>query len=146
MKCVICGTTIGNRETRSHVLVYSKSRPCRKLFACSTCGIDKGPLDRLIDALPVNSDGNPLDVCRAELEALKLATDRKRLEKRLRAASAVLEPATRRNFGRGHFNFLRRQLIGNNGAVLQWRTRKRPDKPDTFHNQQTTEGNVSFTV
>lgn len=144
MKCVICGNTIGDRETRTHVNVYRDGKPNRKLYACSACGVDDGPFDRLIDALPVDSDNNPLDVSRSELEALKLATDRKRLKKRLRAARSVMKLAIRRDFGLGRFDFDKRTLTGDNGMVLYWATRSRPNEPVAYFNQQTTEGNVIY--
>jgi len=78
MKCVICGTTIGTLETRTYIHVYRDNKHRRKLYACSVCGKHDGPFDRLIDSLPVDENGSPLDVSRAELEALILATDRKR--------------------------------------------------------------------
>jgi len=80
------------------------------------------------------------------LEALKLATDRKRLEKRLRAVCSVLELATRRDFGRGRFDFEGRRLIGDNGMILQWQTRDKPDEPVTYRNQQTTKGTVTYSL
>ncbi len=77
MKCIICGKIIENHKTRAYATIYRNNKPHWNFFACGACGTDNGPFDRLIDALPVNEDGNPLDVSRAELEALKLATDRK---------------------------------------------------------------------
>ena len=99
MRCVICEATIGSREPRSYVHVYRNGKPRRKLYACSVCSESHEAFDRLIDALPVDEDGNLLDVTRAEIEALILATDRKRLEKRLREARSVLRADVRRRFG-----------------------------------------------
>jgi len=144
MKCVICGTTIATHLTHSYVHVYRDGEAHRRLFACSVCSADNGPFDRLIDSLPVDDNGSPLDVSRAELEALKLATDRKRLEKRLREARSVLVADVRKRFGQGRLDFAGRRLIGDDGLTLQWRTRAMPDKPVAYLNQQTTVGNVSL--
>jgi len=64
---------------------------------------------------------------RAERESLLLAADKKRLRNR---------------FGRGTFDFAGRRLIGDNGPVLQWRTRRFPNRPEGYENQQTTVGTV----
>lgn len=142
MKCIICRRKIGPREARQYINVYT-CFDARRLYTCLDC---EAAFDRLIDALPRDLDGRALSIGRSELEALKLATDRKRLEQRLRAARSVLVPQARRNFGRGRFNFLLRQLIGDNGMVLQWQTRNWPSKPVAYLNQQTTEGNVSYNL
>jgi len=143
MKCVICHKTISSGRNRSYVTVNRDNKPHRKLYACETCSIDNGPFDRLIDALPTGEDGNPLDIKRTELEALKLTTDRKRLERRLRGArSNLILFDRRRNFGHGRFDFDKRTLTGDNGIVLQWQTRNKPDEPITYQNQQTQDGTV----
>jgi len=146
MKCVICGNIIGTRQSFTYVNVYRDGKRHRTLYACDNCGEQDGPFDRLIDSLPVDDNGSPLDVSRAELEALKLATDRKRLEKRLREARSVLVADVRKRFGRGRLDFAGRRLIGDDGLTLQWRTRAMPDKPVAYLNQQTTVGNVSLEV
>lgn len=146
MKCTICSNIIGSREIRSYVTVYCDGKPHHRLYACSTCGANNGPFDRLIDSLPIDSSGALLNVSRAELEALKLATNRKGLEKRLRAARSMMSTNLRGHFGRGRFDFANRRLIGNSGMILQWRTRAMPDKPIAYLNQQTTVGTVDFDV
>ena len=145
MKCVICGQTIGSRETRAYVMVYRNGRP-RKLYACGTCngGRFGSQFDRLIDALPVDSDGRLLNVSRAELQALILATSREKLEKRLREARACLVKDLKQRFGRGRFDFANRRLVGDNKLVLQWQTRPAPEKTVAYLNQQTTTGYVNI--
>jgi len=140
VKCAICDKQIGIAELRTYVRLW-KGTTSRKVYACGDC---QEAFDRLIDALPVDNGGCPIDVGQIEQEALKLATDRKRLEKRLRAARSVMSLHVRRNFGRGRLDFLQRQLIGDNGMVLQWRTRRESDKPVSHLNQQTTVGIVSY--
>lgn len=143
MKCVICGRTVKTWETYSFVNLYRGDERRRTLYACGTCGCEDGPFDRLIDALPTGPGDQPQEVCRAEIEALILATDPKRLEKRLREARSVLTDTGRKTFGRGRFDFANRRLIGNNGLALQWFTRAMPDKPVAYLNQQTSIGHVS---
>ena len=144
MKCTICGNIIGSREIRSYVTIHCDGKPHHKLYACSTCGANNGPFDRLIDSLPIDDSGTLLNVSRVELEALKLATNRQALLKRLRAARSVLTIYVRRNFGRGRFDFDKRTLTGNNGMILRWKTRPTPDKPVTHWNQQTNIGSVEL--
>lgn len=140
MRCVICKKTIGNRETRDYIRVYRDSK-ARKVYGCLNC---RETFDRLIDSLPTDEGGSPIDVSRSEWEALKVAINRKALEKRLRSARSCLALDIRCIFGKGHFDFDNRLLIGNNGLILQWRTRRKPTEPESYGNQQTTEGAVYF--
>jgi len=140
MKCIICDKTIGVAELRSYVHLY-KGDDARKTYACNTC---QDAFDRWIDALPTDENGNLIDVSYPEAKALLLATDRRALEKRLRAARAVLQDDIRREFGRGHFDFDQRILTGDNGVILRWKTRVMPDQLVTYSNQQTSEGHVQF--
>jgi len=142
MKCVICGKKIGATEPRAYVRRWNSITGCQ-MCACDDC---QAPFDRLIDVLPVDESGCSLNVSRFELEALKLGTDRKRLEKRLQAAWSILEMQSRRDFGHGRFDFNGRRLLGDNGMVLQWQTRNKPDEPITYQNQQTVIGIVSYST
>ncbi len=81
-------------------------------------------------------------VSRNELEALRVAADKKRLLARLKQARACLWPDFRSKFGKGRFDFEKRQLIGDNGIILQWRTREHPGEPEGYRNQQTNRGTV----
>lgn len=142
MKCRICDKTIGVVEPRAYVRLY-KGNTARKVYACGDC---QEAFDLWIDSLPVDSGGCPVDVCRSEAKALLVAVNRKALEKRLRAARSILELQTRRDFGRGRFDFKGRRLIGDNGMILQWQTRDKPNEPVAYQNQQTTEGTVSYSL
>jgi hypothetical protein len=89
--------------------------------------------------------GNPLATdysSSAERDALALAADKKELLNRLQEARSVLTAAVSKQFGKGRFDFPGRRLVGENGIVLQWRTRCYPDKPESYENQQTTRGCV----
>jgi len=35
-----------------------------------------------------------------------------------------------------------KRILGNNGLVLQWQTRYKPDEPESYYNQQTNVGIV----
>ncbi len=141
MKCRICDKTISVTELRSYAHLYIGDT-VRKTYACGNC---QDAFDRWIDALPTDENDNLIDVCHAEAKALLVATDRPALEKRLRAARAVLHNDVRKRFGRGRFDFDQRTLTGDNGMVLRWKTREKPDKPVAYLNQQTTEGTVNYT-
>ena len=41
------------------------------------------------------------------------------------------------------FDFDRQRLIGD-GFALQWKTRKQPDQPESYSNQQTSRGVVTL--
>lgn len=144
MKCVICNQTIGVDDARCHATVYDSQNNMRHVYACSTCGVADGPFDWWVDSLPVDGDGRLISVGRSETKALILATNRQALEKRLREARAALEKSARDLFGRGYFDFWGRRLVGDNGLILQWRTRPMPDKPIAYRNQQTDTGCVNL--
>jgi len=79
-------------------------------------------------------------------KALTMARDRKALEKRLRSARNVLMADLRKLFGKGRFDYTERRLVGNNGLILQWRTRRMPHLSVSYRNQQTSEGEVTLTT
>ena len=89
--------------------------------------------------------GNPLATAyssSAERDALTLAADKKELRKRLQEARSALTPELSKRFGKGRFDFAGRRLVGDNGLLLEWRTRCHPAKPESYENQQTTRGCV----
>jgi len=141
MKCVICGETIGKNETRSSVSLHNWDKFSRHIFACVVCSIKNGPFDRLIDALPTDGLGRLQDMSNLELQALVIATDRKKLLKRLRAAKTCLLDHYKKAFSKPRFDFRGRRLIGD-GFALEWRIRQMPDKAISYHNQQTSIGTV----
>lgn len=146
MNCIVCGKNIQSHETRDYVVVYRNEERSRKLYACGNCCIVDGAFDRLIDSLPTDENGNLQDVSHAEIAALLVAADPKKLERRLRDARSALRYDVKKRFGRGQFDFENRRLIGDNGLALQWKTRAMPDKPVAYLNQQTTIGYVDFQV
>jgi len=78
-----------------------------------------------------------------EAKALLLASNRLLLGRRLSAARAVLFSNLRKAFGpEGRFDFDGKRILGNNGLVLQWQTRYKPDEPESYYNQQTNVGIV----
>ena len=74
--------------------------------------------------------------------ARTLSQNRKQLKQRLMEARNVLVDAIRRDFGKGTFDFDKQCLVGDNGYVLQWQVRERPDLPESYQNQQTSRGTV----
>lgn len=77
-----------------------------------------------------------------EAKALAIANSRKALRSRLMEAKAVLIDEIRKGFGKGRFDFEQRQLVGDNGYILQWKLRNYPDRPESYENQQTNRGIV----
>lgn len=49
----------------------------------------------------------------------------------------------REGFGDGFFYFASGLLIGDNGVILKWQTRRKPDEPISEDNPQTTTGHVA---
>lgn len=84
------------------------------------------------------------EVSRSEYEALCLSLDKVRLRKRLREARSVLKPEFRKMFKPGIFKAGERALYSDSplGYRLQWQTRRHPDQPESYENQQTTAGHV----
>lgn len=74
--------------------------------------------------------------------ARQFGTNRKQLKTRLNEAKQCLVRELREGFGKGTFDFENKRLIGDNGVILQWQLREYPDRPESYHNQQTTRGNV----
>lgn len=81
-----------------------------------------------------------------EEQALAIAADPRALRKRLQDTRSVLTDHFRRLFGKGRFDFAGRRLIGDNGLILQWQVRQKPDAPVSYHNQQTSRGIVFLEV
>ena len=77
-----------------------------------------------------------------EQVAITVGENRKQLRQRLMEARAVLVREIREGFGKGKFDFERKQLVGENGCVLQWLVREYPDQPVSYQNQQTSRGSV----
>ena len=78
-----------------------------------------------------------------EEEALQLSRDPKRLLKRLVSAKNCLG----RSFWAFHkpwkFNFEQKHLMSKSGKfVLEWKTRRFPERPVSHENQQTSGGTV----
>lgn len=61
---------------------------------------------------------------------------------RLREARYCLVSELRSGFGKGEFNPVSQTLVGDNGVILQWRSRPKPHLPESYENQQTNLGSV----
>jgi hypothetical protein len=57
MKCTICGKTIGKKDIRMFVLVYSGEH-FRRVYACGGC---YDMFDNWVKTLPTDDDGRPID-------------------------------------------------------------------------------------
>jgi len=93
---------------------------------------------------PLQHRSNTMTNATADIEhaARIIGNDRKALRKRLQKARACLTAEVSRLFGKGKFDFANRRLIGDNGLTLQWRMRRYPNLPESYHNQQTNCGIV----
>lgn len=87
---------------------------------------------------------NITEVSHNEYEALCLSLDKVRLRKRLNEAKAVLRLRYRKMFKPGVYKHAERALYSDSpfGYRLQWQTRREPDKPESYENQQTAIGAV----
>lgn len=87
---------------------------------------------------------NVTEVSRNEYDALCLSLDKVRLRKRLNEAKSVLMLRYRKMFKPGIFKPAERALYSDNpfGYRLQWQTRRHPDQPESYENQQTAIGVV----
>lgn len=74
--------------------------------------------------------------------ALALASDRKLLFRRLSEAKRLLNREARKEIVYPVFDYSNKRLIGTNGLILQWQTRRYPDLPESPENQQTSIGSV----
>lgn len=81
-----------------------------------------------------------------ELEARALGNDPVALFERLAETVSVLRDDLRKAFGRGErFDFEAKRLYPAHGRFyLQWRVRLDPDAPESYENQQTNCGVVTY--
>ena len=84
------------------------------------------------------------EVSSNEYDALCLSLDKVRIRKRLNEAKSVLQLKYRRMFKPGIFKPAERALYSDSpfGYRLQWQTRRDPDAPESYENQQTAIGAV----
>lgn len=74
--------------------------------------------------------------------ARALGDDRKRLRNELNDAKSCLRRVYLKFFRQPHFDFEKQRLVGDDGYFLQWLIRPRPDKPESYKNQQTSAGSI----
>ena len=80
-----------------------------------------------------------------EQKALAVAADRKLLRERLSEARYCLVDDLRKRMAGATFDFTNKRLVSVSGRwCLQWKTRYRPDEPESYDNQQTSVGTVCF--
>lgn len=92
----------------------------------------------MIWELPTTDNAN-------EEQARLVGMNRAKLISRLEEARSVLIPSLYKRFKDAQFSFKLKRLIGD-GCYLQWQTRRWPDKPVSYENQQNTSGFVAFRV
>jgi hypothetical protein len=80
----------------------------------------------------------------AEYEALCLSLDKARLQARLKNAKSLLQLRYRKMFKPGIFKPKDHALYSDSpfGYRLQWQTRRNPELPESYENQQTSAGVV----
>ncbi len=86
------------------------------------------------------------EVSQNEFDALCLSLDKTRLRKRLNDAKSVLQLRYRKMFKPGIYKHAERALYSDApfGYRLQWTTRRDPDLPESYENQQTAIGTVEL--
>lgn len=78
-----------------------------------------------------------------EAKALAIAADPKRLKQQLLENKGCLLQQYRDRFRKYRFDFASKRLYSGDGLLfLKWRLRPEPDKPVSYHNQQTQQGCV----
>jgi len=76
-------------------------------------------------------------------QALRIKNDKTLLTKRLREAKGVLKDIYKKRFSKNKIDFENACMISDDGALkLQWILRSKPDKPESYNNQQTNRGLV----
>lgn len=81
-----------------------------------------------------------------EMKALVIGNNHELLKARLLEAKDVLKKSHRDKFTKkSKFDFPNKRLVSDDGTLaLQWKLRNHPDKPESYHNQQTSCGKVSL--
>lgn len=80
-----------------------------------------------------------------ESKAFAIGNNPKLLQKRLNDAKVVLTTEARGLFSHGKFDFNTKSLLSNDGKYkLQWALRLFPGRPESYENQQTSIGTVTF--
>jgi hypothetical protein len=74
--------------------------------------------------------------------AKELGASPKELRDEFRYVMSVMSDYWRTYFKKTTYDFKLKQLRGSDGYVLQWQTRRYPDLPETYDNQQTSKGIV----
>lgn len=79
-----------------------------------------------------------------EYEAICLSLDKTRLKRRLLDAKSTLKMRYRKMFKPGIYKPIEKALYSDNpfGYRLKWQTRRYPDEPEGYGNQQTAIGSV----
>ena len=81
-----------------------------------------------------------------EKKAIELGEDRKKLIKRLyEAMSCLSEPVLKHFRWSVRFDFKQKRMLSKDGVyALQWKIRRHPNEPDSYDNQQTSQGYVAL--
>ena len=100
-----------------------------------------------IETLSAGS-GDAREVSSNEFDALCLSLDKVQLKRRLLDAKAVLHLRYRKLFKPGIYKPAEKALYSDSpfGYRLKWQTRRNPDEPEGYDNQQTAIGVVYLEV
>jgi hypothetical protein len=79
-----------------------------------------------------------------ERKAIQLSENRGELRQRLLDAKSRINRAAQIHYAPWKFDFQAKCLVSDSSekAVLQWQTRKQPERPISYENQQTSMGIV----
>ena len=82
-----------------------------------------------------------------EEQAIMLSLDKKQLYRRMREAVSVMSDWLQPHFAvkATRFDFEGKRLVGADGYILQWNTRKHPACPVSYDNQQCSVGVCTVT-
>ena len=80
-----------------------------------------------------------------EQKAIAIGDDKKQLTRRLLDARYCLKDEYRKLFKKKKVDFKHKSMLSDCGKyVLIWRIREYPDEPESYNNQQTSNGTVAL--
>ena len=80
-----------------------------------------------------------------EQKAIDVGNDKKQLTRRLLETRYCLKKEYRKLFTKKKVDFKHKSMLSDNGKfVLIWRIREYPDEPESYNNQQTSNGTVAL--
>ncbi|MGB3203581.1 MAG: hypothetical protein WBB28_01195 [Crinalium sp.] len=142
---IICRLGVACRSLSASIIGIGDDGIDRKqLFSKGTVPVGMW-LERLAEWLQQgNCAYQPKVITENEKEAWAIASDRKLLRQRFKETISIMYSQDAKRFRTGwKLDFKAKTLISADGGLtLEWRLREDPNKPESYHNQQTSRGVV----